>query len=166
MTIKVVMDKTATLPTELGGKILNQVSTETRYKISDRDGTKLVVEGYADTNLLTVAVCRKIVAAGGDVENYPAWLEFTNPATQVPLAFPDAVENGVRHTLATYGTTSNGKNFPPNNAPMQIAGKWYKAIVHGHGGNPLKASEWPSDTANIKVLSDKEFQAIQATNQV
>jgi hypothetical protein len=161
MTIKVVMDKEATLPTELGSKILKHLAAETQYKIYDRNGTKLVVEGYNDLSLLTVAVCRKIVAAGGDVEDFPCFVEFTNPNTQVPLTFPDAVENGVRHTLATYGTTSNGPGLPQNNAPVQIAGKWYKEVVYGHGGKPLKASEWPSDTANIRIIDKSAFLAIQ-----
>jgi hypothetical protein len=163
MGIKVVLDKQETLPTELGGKIMAQLEAETKYRITERDEATLVVEGYENTALLTVAVCRKIVLAGGDVEDYPAVVEFTNPNTQVPLTFPDAVENGVRHTLATYGTTSNG-NGSTNNAPVQIAGKWYKEAVYGHGGKALNASIWPADTANIRIISKREFAVIQAAN--
>jgi hypothetical protein len=161
MSINVIMPKITALPAELGGKVVNILAAETKYQITELDGGKKSIRGYDDTSLLSVAVCRKIVAAGGDVEDYPAWVEYTNPATLIPLTYPGALkEDGVtRHTFATWGTDPLGNGLT-NNAPVTIAGKHYKAMALG-AGKPILASQWPADTANIKVISDREFQAIR-----
>lgn len=157
MNIQIITPKSGSLPAELGGKKVSDLRAETKLQVAEVNGDKSGVKGFDDVSILTVAVCRKIVAAGGDVLNYPAFIEFTEPKEVVGPPMP---EDDGGTTLGTWGTHDMGKGLQTN-APVKLDGKFYKALTMGVGGFVVPASQWPVDSETLRVISSEEYKSVQ-----
>lgn len=136
-----------------GGPLTRGSEMESLSRVSD----------ITNAAFLTVEQCGMIVAVGGEVQGFPAYVELL-PAQltdEVPATFddatyevpidpndPDGGSNTVTHTWATY---------EPNHPLAEFSGKHYKELATER--TYLPASQWVGQ--GLTVLTVGEYQAIQ-----
>lgn len=153
--IEISGPKSLTLPASLGGNNaiygLTLVCVSRGLFVKDLGDGKVKIDGIRDTSLVSVQIVRNLVAAGAEVEGYPAFFEVSDKDAVCPFG------NG-SETWSQWGV------FGDSHKIVQIGEKWYKPSAYGESGQHLAASVWAA-VAGLVVLSDVEYKALLSTEQ-
>ena len=128
------------------------------------DDTYSYMNGITNITLFDIAKVKGIIAAGGEVTDYPVFFQFTPTAyaKEVPAFMPNREVVAEDETVTIKKWSEYGAD---NQHHVEIDGKHY--ISSNPFGKSIPASIWTQldSLAGVTVLSVQEYKDLQPTSE-